>query len=550
MSEALSISQFSIASISKQPQPNNPPVGEVYLYYDETSGLLSTIDNAGNIERISGGLTSVISIFGRVGVVTAQSGDYSIAEITGGAPLDSPAFTGNPSLPTGTVGVKQAALDNSTKLSTTSYADSAVGVETARAEAAEALLAPLASPTFSGTPAAPTAVDPGANTTQLATTAFTQTAIRLSMATVPLNLANATSTVSFAGVGSGAAVVYLASGAITSILTWSGGTGYQVGDVITPQAGNFDAMILVTAVTGGAPTAGTILYGGSGYSAGGSAAFEGAVSVGFTFILSGILPGNVTILTSFGTYLTQSNQWIFINNATGAHTVTVAQGNASGVAAGGTTVVVPQGAGSTRSISVQSDGELNVSLVGCVDARDLLNGVSGTGVIALVNAPSFTDTVNITPSLDTNHGLILNAHTASQSASMIAFRGPTSGVLCDIFFDDSTNATSGQLKITVNNGDSSESFVFDPSGISVFGGSLSVGGTVTTGRFVSTDSNRHRSTYGRVDHAGGEPELFPVDWQDMGCSRCDWKHHACWRRFYYTHLYDGSNPACSRRNER
>ena len=50
----------------------------------------------------------------------------------------------------------------------------AIAAETTRAEAAEVLLAPLASPTFTGNPAAPTAAA-GTNTTQLATTAFVQT---------------------------------------------------------------------------------------------------------------------------------------------------------------------------------------------------------------------------------------------------------------------------------------------------------------------------------------------------------------------------------------
>ena len=39
------------------------------------------------------------------------------------APLASPAFTGTPSLPTGSTGVTQAANDNSTKLATTAYVD-------------------------------------------------------------------------------------------------------------------------------------------------------------------------------------------------------------------------------------------------------------------------------------------------------------------------------------------------------------------------------------------------------------------------------------------
>ena len=41
------------------------------------------------------------------------------------APLASPTFTGTPSLPTGTTAVTQSASDNSTKLATTAYADAA-----------------------------------------------------------------------------------------------------------------------------------------------------------------------------------------------------------------------------------------------------------------------------------------------------------------------------------------------------------------------------------------------------------------------------------------
>lgn len=41
------------------------------------------------------------------------------------APLASPTFTGTPSLPTGTTGVTQSPGNNSTKLATTAYADAA-----------------------------------------------------------------------------------------------------------------------------------------------------------------------------------------------------------------------------------------------------------------------------------------------------------------------------------------------------------------------------------------------------------------------------------------
>ena len=96
------------------------------------------------------GTSAVSSVFGRTGAVVATSGDYTVAEVTGAAPLASPALTGVPSAPTAT------AATNTTQIATTAFTTAAVGVETTRAEAAEALLAPLASPTFTGTVTAPT----------------------------------------------------------------------------------------------------------------------------------------------------------------------------------------------------------------------------------------------------------------------------------------------------------------------------------------------------------------------------------------------------------
>ncbi len=58
---------------------------------------------------------AVSSIFGRTGAVSAVSGDYSVGQVTGAAPLASPAFTGNPTAPT------QAPGDNSTNIATTAY---------------------------------------------------------------------------------------------------------------------------------------------------------------------------------------------------------------------------------------------------------------------------------------------------------------------------------------------------------------------------------------------------------------------------------------------
>lgn len=96
------------------------------------------------------------------------------------APSASPALTGTPTAPTATP------LTNTTQIATTAYTDAAVGVETdravaaegaetARAVAAEALKANAANAALTGIPTAPTAAN-GTNTTQLATTAFVQAA--------------------------------------------------------------------------------------------------------------------------------------------------------------------------------------------------------------------------------------------------------------------------------------------------------------------------------------------------------------------------------------
>jgi hypothetical protein len=96
------------------------------------------------------------------------------------ANLASPTFTGNPAAPT------QLQADNSTRLATTAYVRTAIsgvlnGVsssfDTLIEIAAElALKAPLASPTFTGAPAAPTPAT-GLNSTVVGTTAHTQAAI-------------------------------------------------------------------------------------------------------------------------------------------------------------------------------------------------------------------------------------------------------------------------------------------------------------------------------------------------------------------------------------
>ena len=91
------------------------------------------------------------------------------------APLASPAFTGTPSLPTGAIGVTQTAGNSSTALATTAFVATS--------------FAPLASPTFTGTPSLPTGATgitqtAGNSSTALATTAFVANAVSGSVAGV------------------------------------------------------------------------------------------------------------------------------------------------------------------------------------------------------------------------------------------------------------------------------------------------------------------------------------------------------------------------------
>lgn len=89
------------------------------------------------------------------------------------APLANPTFTGTPTLPTGTVAVTQAPGNSTTAIATTAFVTTA-----------DNLKANLASPTFTGTPTFPTGAIavtqvPGTNNTSIATTAFVAAGLAL-----------------------------------------------------------------------------------------------------------------------------------------------------------------------------------------------------------------------------------------------------------------------------------------------------------------------------------------------------------------------------------
>jgi len=108
--------------------------------------------------------TPVMDGIAAVGVSTTFArADHVHASDTTKAPIASPTFTGVPVAPTAASGT------NTTQVATTAFVTG--GIATAVAP-----LAPQASPTFTGVPTAPTAAA-GTNTTQLATTAFALTSV-------------------------------------------------------------------------------------------------------------------------------------------------------------------------------------------------------------------------------------------------------------------------------------------------------------------------------------------------------------------------------------
>jgi hypothetical protein len=91
-----------------------------------STGNATTVTNAAVIGKVLTGYTA-----GAGTVAATDNILQAIQKVDGNvalrAPLASPTFTGTPSLPTGTTGITQAAADNSTKLATTAYADAAAG---------------------------------------------------------------------------------------------------------------------------------------------------------------------------------------------------------------------------------------------------------------------------------------------------------------------------------------------------------------------------------------------------------------------------------------
>ena len=124
---------------------------------DASTKLATTAFVAAAVSAVTGsGGGSVTSVAGRTGAVTLGVGDVS-----GAAPLVSPALTGTPTAPSAAAGT------NSAQLATTSF----VAANFATYAYASATYATAASATLTGTPTGPTPAQ-NDNSTKLATTAY------------------------------------------------------------------------------------------------------------------------------------------------------------------------------------------------------------------------------------------------------------------------------------------------------------------------------------------------------------------------------------------
>jgi hypothetical protein len=90
-----------------------------------TGNITGNAANVSGIVAVSNGGTGASTLTGYVKGTGASalsaSPSIPIADVTGAAPINSPTFTGTPSLPTGTTAFTQTSTDNSNKLATTAF---------------------------------------------------------------------------------------------------------------------------------------------------------------------------------------------------------------------------------------------------------------------------------------------------------------------------------------------------------------------------------------------------------------------------------------------
>ena len=83
---------------------------------------------ASNLSGTNTGDETITTIKTKLGITTLSGSNTGDQDLSGYAPIASPTFTGTPSLPTGTTGTTQTPLNNSTRLATTAYVEAACAV--------------------------------------------------------------------------------------------------------------------------------------------------------------------------------------------------------------------------------------------------------------------------------------------------------------------------------------------------------------------------------------------------------------------------------------
>jgi hypothetical protein len=129
----------------------NPVDGRITPYFQRfwQNLTITSVDGANQNTDIAALQSSITTINGQITTINST--------LTGKAPLASPTFTGTPAAPTAAGGT------NTTQLATTAFVQGELAAK-----------APLASPVFTGNPTAPTPTA-GDNDASIATTAFVTT---------------------------------------------------------------------------------------------------------------------------------------------------------------------------------------------------------------------------------------------------------------------------------------------------------------------------------------------------------------------------------------
>ena len=155
-----------------------------------------------------------------------------------------------------------------------------------------------------------------------ASTAFAQKLLKQSMAAVTLS--NITGGVhNFCSNGINGAISFTTiGGVITAVNSIDiAGTGYAIGDLVTPVGGNYDAVLRITTISVTGIASLNILNGGTGYNTANVVLLLQSLTSGFHFFINGALTSNAVFLIPGSSYIENANQWLVSNNTTGLFSI-------------------------------------------------------------------------------------------------------------------------------------------------------------------------------------------------------------------------------------